>query len=95
LLQIDQITFNVYPDGNHAKLRVSEVSSKNMILFGDFNYPAINWNSKIVNVSDAVEAKKNSWIVSIDENFCTQHVTAPTREHNVLDLVISSNHQNK
>ena len=84
---------NLYHDGNNITLKdlVSEVSNKNMVLFGDFNYPAINWSSKIVNGSDAAEAEK--FMDCIDDNFCTQHVTEPTREQNVLDLVISSNHQ--
>ena len=73
---------NLYHDGNHITLRdlVSEVSNKNMVLFGDFNYPAINWSSKIVNGSDAAEAEK--FMDCIDDNFCTQHVTEPTREQN-------------
>ena len=44
-------------------------------------------------VAGADADKANQFMDCIEDNFCTQHVTVPTTEHNILDLVISSDHQ--
>ena len=57
---------------------------KNVYIFGDFNYPHINW----ANCSSSVTMETDFL------NFCTgnalsQFVTEPTRENNILDLFLS------
>jgi hypothetical protein len=52
---------------------------------GDFNYPGINW---ITFESDNHGVEFRDLIL---DNFLNQHVREPTREKNVLDLVLSTN----
>ena len=86
----DLIIKKLYPDGNHNRIRklVEEMSVKNFVLFGDFNYPAVDWHNKSVSGQDATEAEL--FLDCVDDCFCTQHIREATRESNVLDLVLSS-----
>ena len=65
-----------------------EMSSKIFVLFGDFNYPAINWKTKIISGPDIDRAEQ--FLGCIEDNYCTQHVLELTRDHNTLDLLISN-----
>jgi len=54
------------------------------IIMGDFNHH-IDWNQRRgKNTADEL------FVECMDENFLTQHVLQPTREENILDLVIST-----
>jgi len=50
---------NVYGYGIHASVRelVSEISNKNFVLFGDFNYRIIDWASNGCDSSVSAEAR--------------------------------------
>ena len=51
---------------------------------GDFNLPKIDWN---VHSSD----QEGEWLLeTVGNNFLTQMVTVPTRENNILDLILST-----
>jgi len=54
---------------------------------GDFNYPKINW-STLDSDSDPPSTAVRDLIL---DNYLDQHVREPTRENNILDLIISSN----
>ena len=56
-----------------------------VLICGDFNHPSIDWKN--------LDAGKNDmeFLDLTQDLFLTQHVTEPTRENNVLDLVLSSN----
>jgi len=54
---------------------------------GDFNYPKINW-STLDSDSDPPSTAVRDLIL---DNYLYQHVREPTRENNILDLIISSN----
>ena len=60
--------------------------SDNIVIFGDFNLPAIEWSS----YSYPSTRLYQSFMDCIMENALTQHVTVPTRETNVLDLILST-----
>jgi len=64
------------------------MSSKNFVSFGDYNYPAINWKTNTISRPETDEAEQ--FLGCIEDNYCTQHVPEPTRDHNTLDLVISN-----
>ena len=51
---------------------------------GDFNFH-IDWNKK-----QGKKPSKDLFLECMDENFLTQHVVEPTREKNILDLVVST-----
>ena len=52
---------------------------------GDFNYPKINWDTL------DCDSSSTAFRDLILDNYLYQHVRQPTRENNILDLVISSN----
>ncbi len=54
-----------------------------MCVVGDFNYMGINWNG-VIGDSDSEEFLK-----ALQDNFLKQVVTEPTRDANILDLVLT------
>ena len=63
---------------------IHEVSSQHILLMGDFNYKGINWHT-----FQASEPADQQFLDCVEDSFLTQHVTEPTRENSVLDLVIT------
>ena len=62
-------------------------ASSNIVLFGDFNAPHIDWSS----VSPVISTPINTQLCSIvSDNFLTQFVFVPTRQNHILDLVFSN-----
>ena len=57
-----------------------------IVLVGDFNFPRASWNSR--EISTCVHETK--FIEILDEFFLEQINSIPTRENNVLDLLITS-----
>jgi len=86
-----------YRSGNHAivgddnndKLlqMIKEVSNKNVIIMGDFNYPEIDWISQTVDSSARGDCK--SFMDTVEDCFLTQHVLDCTRDNAILDLVLT------
>ncbi len=58
--------------------------SKQSVIIGDFKCPYIDWASMNDN------QKGNRLLKIIEKTFLTQIVTQPTRENNLLDLVLVS-----
>jgi hypothetical protein len=76
---------NAEPDEIASMLTMlKSISDKQVLVMGDFNYPKINWNTW------ESDASGEDFLDVILNNFWTQHVSRPTREDNILDLVISS-----
>lgn len=57
------------------------------IICGDFNFPLIDWTNMHYPPS------MDEFVDILSENDLTQHITSPTREETVLDLVFSSNEE--
>lgn len=55
------------------------------VFLGDYNLPHIDWNNLT-----GVNEESHRMIEFILDNFLTQHVKEPTRERNILDLVITT-----
>ena len=53
-------------------------------MFGDFNFPDIDWHSCTSG------SHGRDFLEAVSDGFFTQHVLFPTREHNCLDLVLST-----
>jgi ribonucleases P/MRP protein subunit RPP40 len=68
----------------NMELMLKSLSNRNLVIVGDFNYPGINWKTL-----EADHASDDFFNI-IQDNFWTQHVLAPTRGQNTLDLVFSS-----
>ena len=52
---------------------------------GDFNHGHIQWKSL-----ESTSGEDQQFLFLIQESFLTQHMLEPTREENVLDIVLSS-----
>ena len=63
---------------------IRELSNRNLVVMGDFNYPNIEWNDLHAS-HDCSE-----FLNLIMDNFLCQYVNFPTIENNILDLFITS-----
>ena len=54
---------------------------------GDFNYPLSRWPPQLD--SDGLSGQAKEFCHCLEDNFLVQHVTTPTRNENILDLVIT------
>ena len=61
-----------------------KVSSKRAVVFGDFNFPDIDWHSHLSG------SHGRDFLEVVSDGFFTQHVLFPTRGANCLDLVFST-----
>ena len=63
---------------------IQELSTRNLVIMFDFNYPNIDWNN-LHKTCDCLDFRN-----LIMDNFLCQHLNFPTRKNNILDLFISS-----
>jgi len=80
----------LFDDNLRTALRnlIAEVSNKNVMLMGDFNYPSIDWATR--SVQDTVISEAQLFLYPLDHCFLTQHVQLTTTKKATLDLVITS-----
>ena len=87
------ICFYIPPDSSKCSSTINNVckiisfflkTPKPVVLLGDFNLPKISWNSCTVDSSQSSELFLNCCI----EHGLTQCINSPTRDHNILDLVL-------
>ena len=64
-----------------------------LLLFGDLNLPCIDWNDITVkkNFSKATTECAKLFLSFMEINLLSQYVDAPTRERNILDLMLTNN----
>ena len=62
---------------------INKINNVNCVLLGDFNFRKINW-STLTGTSQL----ENQFIDTIADNLLNQVVPTPTRENNILDLVL-------
>ena len=75
-------------DSNKNLLKLlREVSSKHVLILGDFNYPEIDWSTYSALPSASQDCCE--LISTVEDCFFCQHVTMPTRGASILDLVLS------
>ena len=72
-------------DNTKIKNVIKEVSKGECIIMRYFNHGHIQWNSL-----DSTGSEDQQLLFLIQDSFLTQHVLEPTREENVLDIVLSS-----
>lgn len=90
-----KITIGVFyrpPNGDLVPLEdlqrvLGEISSTDLILFGDFNLSEIDWNNTI-SLRDS--PLYNLLMAIVYDNFLTQMVNLPTRSQNILDLILTT-----
>jgi len=62
-------------------------SNSHFMLMGDFNYPFSRWPPQVD--SDGLWGHARDFCDCLEDNFLSQHVTIPTRNGHILDLVIT------
>ena len=77
---------NIYHDNMCKLITFLALNSEYFVIFGDFNLPGIQWPTITCPNTHA----HNSFVTCITENALTQHVHFPTRGHNILYLILSS-----
>lgn len=70
----------------------SENKHKNILVLGDFNLPHLTWSdiSQTQNVSSNNSECTKTLTAFMDKNFLSQYIENPTRQNNILDLVLSN-----
>jgi len=62
-------------------------SDRHFLLMGNFNYPLPRWPPQLD--SDGLSGQAKEFCHCLEDNFLVQHITTPTRNENILDLVIT------
>ena len=66
-------------------IRAISIASKHQaVIKGDFNYPEINWEMLEAN------SMSQGFLDLTQDCFLIQHVSVPTRNNNILDLVMTT-----
>jgi len=80
---------NVYGNGIPENIRelVWEISCKNFVLFGDFNYRGIDWTHNCCDGTASVDSRL--FLDCFNDCFVTQHVDFLTTDKSILDLIFS------
>ena len=68
------------------------------LIFGDFNYPLIDWATNEMEKQVTSDKPENKFTYNLNVNYLTQHVTEATRckkgqKENILDLIITRNYE--
>ena len=80
---------SVYGNSAHCKVReiLHEVSKKEFLLMGDFNYKGIDWRQNCWDSNATVES--TLFLECVNKCLLRQHVDFLTTDKSILDLVIS------
>ena len=65
-------------------------SNQTIVLGGDFNLPGIDWDNGVVNPKAANKSQCELLLSSLDTHALAQIHKEPTREENILDLLITN-----
>ena len=77
---------NIYHDAMCELITFLALNSEYIVFFGDLNLPGIQWPE----ITCPNTHTHKSFTACVTENALTQHVHFPTREQNILDLILSS-----
>lgn len=66
------------------EINVAATRYKNVCIMGDFNYRSIDW------VNNVGDNESEDFINVVNDNFLKQLVNVPTRENNILDLILTN-----
>ena len=88
--RIDNV--GIFKEDNNQQLRdlLDEMSKNRIMLMGDFNYKNIAWSKSRGMATESASLATKLFVDCLQTNFLTQHTLSPTRENNILDLVITS-----
>ena len=71
--------------------QIEENEQFEITILGDFNFPNISWVDRSISPSTVVKTSSaESFLQFLDSHFLSQIVDKPTRENNILDLIITN-----
>ena len=79
----------------NKSLEMVSMRKGSMWVLGDFNFPGLSWNSEHIpkiNPGCRYPTLYNDFISCLEDHSLVQMVSKPTRDDNVLDLFLTSNH---
>ena len=79
----------------NKSLEMVSMRKGSMWVLGDFNFPGLSWNSAHIpkiNPECRYPTLYNDFISCLEDHSLVQMVSKPTRDDNVLDLFLTSNH---
>ena len=80
---------------NKVEEFIGRFHSPTVLMLGDFNLPFINWNDHSLGTGGRVSAADRSsagtLIQLVENHFLQQFVSEPTRNQNILDLILCNN----
>ena len=76
---------------NKSFQKMNNINHQNIILGGDFNFPGWNWKENVLKAKCNYPSLHYRFRDILDNHHLKQIVTEPTREENVLDLLITNN----
>ena len=63
-----------------------------IIMAGDFNFPDINWLTSHIHIGNKLTTNSEDQLLRfMEKHFLSQYVNQPTRERNILDLLLTNN----
>ena len=63
-----------------------------IIIAGDFNFPDINWVTSHIHLGNKLTTNSEDQLLRfMEKHFLSQYVNQPTRERNILDLLLTNN----
>ena len=71
--------------------KLSKNSQPEILIMGDFNLPAMSWQTVDVPERRTTNASESLLTQFNDENFLSQCIDQPTRQKNILDLLLTNN----
>ena len=105
ILSLNLAVIAVYrpPECNEEKFKeallmiqsfLDSLEEPDTIIMGDFNMPSINWATDEIKAagrsSDEINSAKHL-LTFMEEHFLQQYVDKPTRNDNILDLILTNN----
>ena len=88
----DMVSFGEYLKYINIDISACGCPEPTIFIFGDFNFPIIDWETKILRSSGRPDRSQAEKLLEfMDERMLDQIVRLPTREENILDLVLTNN----
>ena len=85
--EFDQNSF----DELNKSLSLVKQTNSTIWLLGDFNLPKVDWEMKTVKPDCSFPTFYRECLEAFNDCLLIQMVTSPTRGHNILDLIFTSN----
>ena len=70
----------------------SDGKYQTLVITGDFNMKDLKWDQGIIQIDTSLSDQAENLFIFMNDHFLNNYVTKPTREGNLLDLVMTNDH---